>query len=226
VSRQDYDKTMSQVKTAKAEVDRAQGALKEAQEMLDWATVRSPLDGIVIDKQVDVGDMVTPNRLNGLATLYNPARMQLIASVRDSLANKLHEGQDIGVQVEGIDHRCLGTISEIVPESQSASRSFEVKVVGPCPPDIHSGMFGRIFIPVRDEQVLAIPRNAVRNVGQLELVEVAKDGRKSIRSIRTGRTGLDDPMLGDLVEVLSGLKEGEVIAVPSNEKPSQEANHG
>ena len=85
------------------------------------------------------------------------------------------------MQVEGLNKQCSGTISEIVPEAQSASRTFQVKVTGPCPTGVYSGMFGRILIALQEEQVLVIPRQAVRNVGQLDLVEVREDGRVSRR---------------------------------------------
>ena len=175
--------------------------------MLDWATVRSPLDGIVTDKKIDVGDMVTPGQV--LLTLFDPKQMQLVASVRESLAYKLQIGQNIGVQVEVLKKICSGTVSEIVPEAQSASRTFQVKVTGPCPAGIYTGMFGRILIPLQEEQVLVIPRRAVRNVGQLELVDVMENGQVNRRAIRTGRPIEDD------VEVLSGLSEGEEVVVPA-----------
>ena len=91
------------------------------QATLDWATIRSPIDGTVIDKKVDVGDMVTPGQM--LVTLFDPKRMQLVASVRESLTHRLQVGQEIGVRVEGLDKQCSGTVSEIVPEAQSASRT-------------------------------------------------------------------------------------------------------
>ena len=67
------------------------------------------------------------------------------------------------MQIEGLGKQCSGTISEIVPEAQSASRSFQVKVTGPCPAGIYSGMFGRLVIPLQEEQVLVIPRKAVQD---------------------------------------------------------------
>jgi RND family efflux transporter MFP subunit len=220
ISQQDYDKAMSMLRSSNADRDRAREAIKEVQATLDWATVRSPLDGLVIDKKVDVGDMVSPGQI--LATLYDPDRMQIVASVRDSLVGKLEVGQSIGVQVEGFGKRCSGTVSEIVPESQTASRSFQVKVTGPCPPGIHAGVFGRIYIPIREEQVLAIPKNAVRNVGQLELVDVVENGQVTTRAIRCGRPlGADEVD----VEILSGLREGEKVVVSSNSIPAQEASH-
>ena len=64
-----------------------------------------------------------------------------------------------------------------MPEAQSDSRTFQVKVTGPCPPGIYSGMFGRFLIPLDDEEVLVIPGQAVRHVGQLDMVDVVEDGR-------------------------------------------------
>ncbi len=214
VTQQEYDKLVAAARSAEAEYRRAQETVNELQVTLDWATIRSPIDATVIDKKVDVGDMVSPGQV--LVTLFDPKRMQLVASVRESLTRQLKVGQDIGVHIEGLSKQCSGTVSEIVPEAQSASRAFQVKVTGPCPTGIYSGMFGRILIPVKDEQVLVIPRQAVRNIGQLELVEVMENGQASRRSIRTGRK------LGADVEVLSGLAEGEQVVLPA----AQEAIHG
>jgi len=181
--------------------------VKEVEATLSWATIRSPIDGTVIDKKVDVGDMVSPGQL--LVTLFDPKRMQMVASVRESLTHRLQVGQKIGVCVEGLKKQCSGTISEIVPEAQSESRTFQVKVIGPCPPGVYAGMFGRIQIPLDEEDVLVVPRQAVRNVGQLELVEVWENGRSARRAIRVGRT------IGDDVEVLSGLRDGEQVVLPT-----------
>lgn len=218
ISRQEYEKAATILRSAEAELRRVQEAAKEVQAMLDWATVRSPIEGVVIDKKVDSGDMVAPGQV--LVTLFDPKRMQLVASVRESLAHELQVGQSIGVFVDGLNKQCSGTVSEIVPEAQSASRAFQVKVTGPCPTGIYTGMFGRILIPLDEEQVLVIPRQAVRTVGQLELVEVVEKGRASRRAIRTGR------FLDGNVEVLSGLHEGEQVVIPQSTSASQEANHG
>ncbi len=216
ISRQQYDSVVATLRSAEADLSRVRAAVGEVQAMLDWATVRSPIDGTVIDKKVDAGDMVTPGQL--LVTLYDPKQMQLVASVRESLTRQLQIGQQIGVRVEGLHRQCGGTVSEIVPEAQSASRTFQVKVTGPCPTGVYSGMFGRILIPLGEESVLAIPREAVQDVGQLTLVEVLENGRPSRRAIRVGRTFGDEPdvpaELRGCVEVLSGLREGEQVLLP------------
>ncbi|HCE44880.1 MAG TPA: hypothetical protein DET40_15170 [Lentisphaeria bacterium] len=206
ISQQEYDKTVTKLKSSDAELKRAREAVNEVQSILDYATILSPMDGTVIDKKVDVGDTVVPGQ--PLVKLFDPARMQLVASVRESHASKLKVGQEIEVKIDTLNKICSGTVSEIVPESSSTSRTFQVKVTGPCPTGIYSGMFGRIYIPLADEQVLLIPSKSVRKSGQLEMVDVAENGNAVRRSIRTGRT------FGDDVEVLSGLKEGENVAVP------------
>lgn len=217
VSPQQYEQTATALRSAEAELLRTQEAVNEVQAMLDWATVRAPIDGVVIDKKVEAGDMVTPGQV--LVTLYDPDRMQLVASVRESLTRKLAVGQDIGVRIEGLDKQCSGTISEIVPEAQAASRTFQVKVTGPCPTGIYTGMFGRLLIPLDEEQVLVVPREAVRKVGQLELVDVVESGRAVRRAIRTGRV-----LNGD-VEVLSGLRESEQVLIHGT-AAEKEAAHG
>ena len=215
VTGQEYEKVATALQSAEADSRQAQATVNEVQATLDFATIRSPIDGTVIDKKVDVGDMVTPGQM--LVTLFDPQRMQLVASVRESLTHQLQLGQDIGVQIEGLEEQCGGTISEIVPEAQSNSRTFQVKVTGPCPPDIYSGMFGRILIPLGEEEVLVIPGRAVQHVGQLQLVDVVQDDRIARHSIRTGRRLAED------VEVLSGLREGEQVVVPASTPTAQAA---
>lgn len=211
VSRQDYEKMATALKSAEAEVRRTREIVNEVDVSLGWATIRAPMDGTIIDKKVDAGDLVTPGQT--LVVLFDPTRMQLVAGVRESLAHRLKVGEDVGVQIEGIEKQCSGRISEIVPQAQAASRAFDVKVTGPCPEGVYSGMFARLRIPLGEEELLAIPRRAIRRVGQLELAYVLEHDRPMRRAVRTGR------VVGDDVEVLSGLREGETVIVPDVRSP-------
>ena len=142
-----------------------------------------------------------------LLKLYDPKRMQLVATVRESLAKDLKVGQPLQAYIPAMSKLCYGTVAEIVPQAQVESRSFDVKVVGPCAPGIYTGMFGRLLIPLGEELVILIPQAAVENVGQLKLVEVAEGNHLERRSIQAGRT------FEDYVEVLSGLSGGEMVWV-------------
>jgi RND family efflux transporter MFP subunit len=205
ISQADFDTAQAAMKSAAAELERATQAVKESQVMLDYATIRSPMSGTIIDKRVEVGDTVSPGQI--LLTLFDPTHMQMVASVRESLAMKLKPGQLLPTRLDALDFDCEATISEVVPESDVASRSFTVKVTGPCPPGVYSGMFGRLMVPLDDEEVLVIPVAAVRKVGQLTMVDVVSDNSVSRRNVRLGRTLEQD------VEVLAGLVEGELVVV-------------
>lgn len=205
VSRADFDLAESTLKRAESEVERAAQSLRESQVMLDYATIRSPMNGTVIDRQVEVGDTVSPGQV--LLTLFDPTHMQMVASVRESLAMRLKPGQVLPTRLDALDLDCEATISELVPEADVASRSFTVKVTGPCPPGAYSGMFGRLMLPLEDEEVLVIPASAVRRVGQLTMVNVVHDNVVQRRNVRLGRT------LDDNVEVLAGLSPGELVVL-------------
>ena len=207
VSQNEYDKSLTALKMTEADLMRASEAIAEAQAVLAYATISSPMDGIVVDKKVDVGDTATPGQ--PLVTIYDPLRMQLVASVRESLARRLQVGQAIDVRLDVSDRIYTGRISEMVPDAQSASRTFQVKVTGAFPSNLYTGMFGRIFIPLENEDVLVIPLAAVRRVGQLELVDVAEEGMSRRRAVRTGQ------IIGADCEVLSGLQPGEKVIVPA-----------
>jgi RND family efflux transporter MFP subunit len=207
IAQGDLDLANTALRIAKAELERAQRAVEETRIFEAYATVRAPINGKVIDKQVNAGDTVTPGQ--ALATMYDPVHMQLIATVRESLTLRLQVGQVIPARLDTFDYECQATISEIVPEAQAESRSFQVKVTGPCPPNVYSGMFGRIFIPLEDEDVLVVPQEAIRRVGQLDEVDVIRGITVNRRAVQVGRT------LEEGREVLSGLSEGEKVILPS-----------
>jgi RND family efflux transporter MFP subunit len=192
---------------AQAEVERAQQSVAGADSALAFATIRAPITGIVVDKQVQQGDIVQPGQ--PICTLYDPTRLQLVAVVREELAGRLRLGQAVSVTIDALGLPCEGTVSEIVPTAEARSRSFEVKVTGPCHAGVVTGMFGRLQVPLDTVAELRVPRRAVQAIGQLDFVTVVTGERAVRRYVRTGRERGDD------VEVLSGLAPGEVVLVPT-----------
>jgi RND family efflux transporter MFP subunit len=193
------------LKSAEADHERAEKARVEAETRLSYAIVRAPMAGRIVDKRVNVGDTVSPGQ--PLVSMYDHTRMRLVAVVRESLAHRLALGQMVGVRLESMKKTCQGEVEEIVPQATAATRSFEVKVSGPCPPGVYPGMFGRIEIPLDPQEVISIPRSAVMQVGQLDLVDVVEGANTVRRLVRLGRE------MNDNVEVLGGLKAGEQVVV-------------
>jgi RND family efflux transporter MFP subunit len=203
-SKQQLDQAATRLKTAESAVASAEQAVQHAVAVLDYATVRAPITGVVIDKQVEEGDLVSPGQV--LVTIYDPTRMQLVARVRESLALALETGASVDVTIDALGLDCSGTIDQIVPEAEASARAFEVKVSGPCPPGVYSGMFARLHVPIGTRQVLRVAPASIRRVGQLELVYVVIEGDRVLRRlVQTGARSEEG------VEVLAGLQEGERI---------------
>lgn len=204
-SRGRVDRDETALERAKADVERLNELLSQARTRLDFATIRAPSAGIVVDKHVEPGNLAIPGQ--DLVTLYDPTQLQLVASVRESLAVRLRPGDKVGVRLDSLDLYCEATIARIIPEAARQSRSFRVEVTGPCPPGILSGMFGRLEMRVGERSEIHIPRKALRRVGQIDLAFVVQPtGRVLRRFVRVGRT-----VAPDEIEILSGLRDGETV---------------
>ena len=92
-----------QLQAAEAELSREKDLLREIETILTYAVIRSPFSGVIIDKQCDVGDMVVPGQV--IARLYDPTRMQLVATVRETLARTLRVGDKLHGYIPAIETR-------------------------------------------------------------------------------------------------------------------------
>jgi RND family efflux transporter MFP subunit len=199
----ELDEWKSKFNIANADVARSQEAIREAETVLADTQIRSPIDGIVIDRQAEPGEQASPGR--PLLTLYDPSKMRLEANVREGYLGRLTIGQNITVFIEASRQQRQGTVSQIVPASDPTSRTFLVKVSLNDSANLYPGMYARMSIPLGRREQLDIPLAAIRRVGQLDLVNVLVDGRVQRRAVRLG------PVNGDRVEVLAGLREGEQV---------------
>ena len=173
---------------------------------MSFASIKSPIDGKVIERYADPGDTASPGV--PIIKIYNPSLLRLDAQVRESLASEINVSDNISVHIDAINKTLQGIVDEVVPSADPGSRSVTVKVLLPANEGLYPGMFGRLLIPTGMVKRIYIPSDAITHLGQLEFVEVIENNKTSRRFIRTGRQ--NDK--GD-VEVVSGLDEGEVILI-------------
>lgn len=205
ISQSEYQSREADLRSANAEVERAKQSIEEARIQLSFATIAAPFDGIIVDKQVKAGDTAVPGQV--LFRIYDPTQMQLVAQVRESLALSLQPGQTINASLDALNFETQATISEVVPQADSATHSFEVKVKGPLPEGIYSGMFGRLKLPLGTEEAILVPKSSITRIGQLAMVSIAQDGRVRRRNVQLGRE------YGDQIQILAGASAGETIVV-------------
>lgn len=205
ISRATYEAATEARNVARANRKVAQQAVAEARVMLSYTTIRAPKPGMIVDQLAKEGDTARPGE--PLLTLYDPKSLRLEVPVMEHLAVKLKVGDELSVYIDARDREVQGTVDEIVPQAEAASRSFLVKVRLPRSEDLFENMFGRLRIPAGERLHLCLATAAVQKVGQLEYVDVVGLGdvleRRMIRTGRLGRPGR--------IEVLSGLKANERI---------------
>ena len=208
VTREDYERIAGAVRVGTAQAQRAKEQIARLEVQLTHTKIAAGTGGLVADRLADPGDVAVPGK--PILTVYDPADLELHAAVPESLASGVTVGQKLRVRVDAAGLNTPGEVREVVPQAQQASRTVLVKVglTGSTATPALPGMFGRLSIPVGQADRLVVPRAAVRTVGQLELVDVAgPDGTLTRRFVRTGR-----PVDGK-VEILSGLAEGEQVAL-------------
>jgi multidrug efflux pump subunit AcrA (membrane-fusion protein) len=206
-AREDVQAAKSEIKRIQARIEQAGAAEAAARVMLSYTEIRAPFTGRVVRKTVDVGDMASPGQ--PLFFLEIPARPELHAFVSDSLIPRLRIGQMLEVHIDALDRSLQGKLREIVLQSDPSTRTVLAKVALPPDVDLVNGLFGRLFIPSGEYEALVIPKKAVREVGQLYLVDVLDpEGYPQRRFVTLGKEH------GERVEILSGLNEGEEVVVP------------
>jgi len=229
VSPQEFDEVRAKFEVAKAEreraermlqaakarhnqvsarIDQAKAEVSNARVYASYARLTSPIDGVVISKHVDVGSMAIPGA--PLLTIENDSKYQLEVSVEESQLSKIRPGDQAQVEIEALGvHDLTGSVEEIVPVADPRSRSYTVKVSLPnAGAQLCSGLYGKVRFVTGERRALAIPQKAITQRGQLVAVFVVDQaGVARMRLIKTGKS------LGETVEVLSGLNDGEQIVV-------------
>jgi multidrug resistance efflux pump len=197
----------SEIKRMEAQREQAKAAVAEARIMLGYTVIQAPFTGKVVRKLVNVGDMASPAQ--PMFLLETASQLELHAFLSESLIPRTGLHQEMEVHIDALNRTFSGVVREIAPQSNPSTRTVLVKVTLPPDPDLVNGLFGRLRVPYGKYEVLVVPAKAVREVGQLMLVDVVGlDGYPQRRFVTLGQTH------DGLVEVLSGLRENEEVVVP------------
>ena len=205
IPKSEFDQTALRLKTSTADVAGLEQAHHDAEVTLGYAVIRSPYDGIIVDKLSDVGDLAAPGK--PLLTMYESGRLWLEAAVPEEQAGDLRIGQSYQVRLDSLDKQMTGRLVEIVPSADTSSRTVTARVTIPHTENIFPGLFGRMLIPIGQRERVLIPQSAVLRVGQLAMVDVGESGMLRRRSVQVGR------QVDDQVEILSGLISGEKVSL-------------
>jgi len=188
---------------ASAGVRMAEEMVKEAKVGLGYTEIKAPAGGKVLKRLVDPGDLAMPGK--PLLLLKTAGGLRLESYVRESLIQRIQPGSKLRVELNTLQKTVASEVEELIPYADPQSRTFLVKSRLPDMAGLYPGMYGKLRIPYKQVELVLIPRSAVYEVGQLELVMVKTDAGWKRRYIKTGN------VYGDKIEVLAGLSGNEIL---------------
>lgn len=229
VSPREFEAMEAKLRSAQAALAQTQAQVREALTFQDYTILKAPLNGLVAARQAAVGDLAQPGQV--LVSLYDPREMQIEGEVNDEYRDHIKLGMPVRFEVPALQYQGESTLAEVFPISAPGSRTFTVrtailnrartgaKAVGavgePPPPGglpskqtLVPGLFARLYVQIGKTRGLLLPQAAVREIGQLTMVEVLVEGRPTRRQVKLGRE------VKGHWEILSGLQAGEQIVLP------------
>jgi len=222
-----YKDASARAASAQASVAAALAALDGANVALEYTRIRAPFDAVVLTKNADIGDIVTPigaaaDAKAAVVTIADLGSLLIEADVSESNISQIKPGQPCEIQLDALpDDRFRGAIHMIVPTADRTKASILVKVKFLDPdPRILPEMSAKVSFlsrPIAEGDQTprtAIPLNALRRIGNQVSAFRIKDGQVVEVPLRTGI------VLGDLIEITSGLAVGDRIVThpPQNLK--------
>ncbi len=227
ISRQEFDvaearyqKAEAGVRNSQANIRAATAAYEEASTAVEYSLIRAPFDGVVLTKNAEVGEVVAPfgaavNARAAVATMADMSSLMVEADVAEANINQVQLGQPCEILLDALPGvRFPGHVHMIVPTADRSKATIMVKVAfNTLDPRILPEMSAKVSFlsrslrPEEDHPRLVVNSEALVQKNGQTLAYVVRDQRVTAVPVQVG------PPLGDLVEVLAGLKEGDRVVV-------------
>lgn len=220
-----YKKAIAAVAGSEAAIKASAAALQNADVALEYTLIRAPFDAVVLTKDADIGDIVTPlgaaaNAKASVVTIADMDSLKVEVDVSESNLEQVRVGQPCEIQLDALpESRFRGVVHMIVPTADRTKATVLVKV-GFIDKDrrVLPEMSAKVAFlqrevkPEEQKSRTALNPSAVTN----------RYGKKVVFLIKNDRV-VETPVIlgiqiGDMVEVLSGLKTGDRIVLKPLEK--------
>lgn len=205
VAKQTYD-------DAKFNYETAQSQYENAKLRVEYTQIRSPIDGVVTERLIEVGQRVNQNQILFRVGDFDPLLARIFIPEKEM--RKVHVGQAAEVLVEAApDRKFTGVVSRISPIVDPASGTVKVTLeIRDRSGILRPGMFANVnIITDTHENALVIPKKALILESERDEVFVIENG--VVRKVQV-ELGYRE---GERVEVLSGLSEGQMVVTVGQE---------
>lgn len=211
----------AKLKQARAQVMQSQASLKQLEEQLGYTTIIAPMDGVILSRDVEIGDAVSSILVLGsTATLVmtegDTSEVYVQGKVDEADIAHVYMGQQARIKVESFRDRLFyGKVTKIAPMGVEKDNvtTFEVRVSINNPGgELKANMTANAEILLDEHKnVLTVPESAVMYDGQKNaLVEIPDKSQKEGKRKVPVKIGLSN---GSVTEIVSGLKEGQQVVL-------------
>ncbi|MRR54989.1 MAG: efflux RND transporter periplasmic adaptor subunit [Deltaproteobacteria bacterium] len=220
-----YRRARAAVAGAEANIRAASAALDAARVAVEFTQIRAPFDAVVLTKNADVGDIVTPlgaaaDAKAAVVTIADMASLQAEVDVSESNLEKVRVKQPCEIQLDAFpDLRFRGLVHMVVPTADRSKATVLVKVKFL---DIDKRILPEMSAKVAFlSRPVAKAEEQPRTTVNPEAV-VERDGRKVVFLVKDNRV-VETPVklgnkVGDLEEVISGVKAGDSVVLRPADK--------
>ena len=208
------------LKSAQAQKLSAEGKYLGAKAQLSYSEIRSPIDGVVTDRPLYVGDLATANQ--PLLTVMNISKLIAKGHLPQSEAAQLKVGNHAEIRVPGLEDAIEGKVTLVSPALDPGSTTLEVWVEARKPSTyLRPGISVQVAITAKtDKNAVVIPAGTVfKNPEGGDYVLLAgTDDKAHLKTVHVGIRNTES------VEIASGIKEGDPVitsggyAVPDGTK--------
>jgi len=201
------------VAVARTNVSNAEAQLALVRKSLSYSVIFSPIDGFVAERVADLGEYVSPQQKVATIVKTNPLRMRI--DIPEQAIPEIQVGQSVSITTSAWpDRQFNGRIARIAPNVSATSRPLTVEAeVANGSGALKPGQFATVRIMQdRPAPVVFVPARAVVSEAGVSRVFVIKEGHAEQRVVQTGQTE------SDLIQVKSGVSNGEQVATSNLEK--------
>jgi RND family efflux transporter MFP subunit len=218
-----YKKAIAGVSGAESAVKAAEAALEGTKVNMEYTLLRAPFDAVVLTKNADIGDIVTPlgaaaNAKAAVVTIADMNSLQVEADVSESNLEQVKKGQPCEIQLDALpEKRFRGEVHMVIPTADRSKATVMVKVrFLDSDPRVLPEMSAKVAFlsktvsPEEEKSRTTINPAAVVSRNNKSVAFVIKGGQVEEQEITTGEK------LGDLLVVTGGVKAGDrVVLNPS-----------
>lgn len=206
ISRAVLDAKVSAFKSAQAQVDQAQAALRGSANQARYATLASDINGVVTSVNAEVGQVVSAG--TPVVQVAAAGEKEIVIGIPEDKVDQLRKLEDVTVRLWANPNEALhGKIREISPIADPQTRTYTVKVSVPdAPADVKLGMTANVQFTSRTETPqIRVPLTALFQDHNRSAVWVVDKGVVALVPVQVGGT------VGNEILLTSGVKPGQTV---------------